>query len=268
MAAFADAEPSNLPDLESSLAFDPNNLFALPSLDENGWHPQSGTAAERSAAVEYFGLDLSRLVGDTGSNAEQRKRWYRGESPWHACLSPHKWVIEDSSPLGKASASSGGGLTRGLLSAAKSNMTFYKGHYEETIKLPVVGNRTTRWLICCYVSPTTRLVRCISGFVSKEEEKFPFALATLVSCTVYPSDPATNDLGLSYLVSLGLGSASRSGPGGGGGGAQGQCAVAQSGPRVAAFELASGVRGGARIDLSYKPFKYLNEVLKIKSAAP
>jgi hypothetical protein len=281
MAAYT--EPLDLRPL--SLAVDPTNPFALPDLDDDGWHPQSGSTEERVGALRHYGLEA--LTGPT-SGAEQRKRWYRGESPWDACLSPHKWVIEDASALDVApqgetasasthglsarkTKSTGGSLTRGILSVVKSNMTFYKGHYEETVKLPVVGHRTTRWLVCCYISPTTRLVRCLSGFVSKEEEKFPFALATLVGCTVLPSDPPSNGLGLSYLSALGLGpapgtaggagAAAATRVGGGAMGANGQvCRVARSGPRAAAFELASGARGAARIDLGYKPFKYLNEV--------
>jgi hypothetical protein len=32
------------------------------------------------------------------------------------------------------------------------------------------GSRMTKWLVCAYLSPTERLVKCVDGFVSSEEK--------------------------------------------------------------------------------------------------
>jgi hypothetical protein len=44
------------------------------------------------------------------------------------------------------------------------------GHYEERLKLPLLGIRITKWLLCAFLSPTRLLVKCVEGFVGKVRE--------------------------------------------------------------------------------------------------
>ena len=61
--------------------------------------------------------------------------------------------------------------------------------YFEQVTLPFKTDPIwqTTWIVCCYLTPATRLVRCVGGFLNKQKA-FPFALATLRTCTLGPTD--------------------------------------------------------------------------------
>ena len=46
-----------------------NLRWEWPNLDEQGWHPASGSPEERNAALRYFGLDLEQV------SVEKRTKW-------------------------------------------------------------------------------------------------------------------------------------------------------------------------------------------------
>jgi hypothetical protein len=127
------------------------------------------------------------------------------------------------------------------------------------VKLPLgAGVRRTKWLVCAYLSPSHRLVRCVEGFVSAEEERSPFALASLCVCSLHNGDGGPRDGGAS---------ASRGGsptvhtiiqervPYG-----SVPFKEAQRHARVAEFELDSVVRGSVRVKMRDEPFRIIQEI--------
>ena len=130
---------------------------------------------------------------------------YYGESPWHASLASgasHKWSMDSVKVLNSVPGTTL--VAQGVLMVGSSSVNFYRGHYEEIVKLPLVGGRSTKWFVCCYISSTQRMLRCVEGFVSKEEGGFPFALATLQQITVRGGDDELNK----RVFSFGSGSGS------------------------------------------------------------
>ena len=208
------------------------NKWALPELDSDGWHPHAGTSAECSAALARFNVDLA------GSSAAQRKAWFSGDSPWSAALSPHKWAFERMQVLEAVPTVTA--VAQGLMKVAMSTFTFYRGSFEESVRLPLLGHRRTVWRVCVYLSPTWRMVRCVEGFVGKEEEAFPFALQQLRTYTVHPGDD-NGDASYARAPEPG-------------------CFSVVGGARRLGFELQSPCRGSVRMDLSHVPFKLLRRV--------
>lgn len=192
----------------ASLSNDP------PILEYGGWHPLSGTQEERQLAQKRFGLNLAAV------SPEDMRRWYYGDSPWKAALvPPHGGVAFGVSYSGYRSPSDVMGLssavyagrwrlahlevlevgmgpasTNGIgMALSRPHLEFNQGgaHYVDRVDVPLFGKVSqSRWLVCAYATPNIRLIRCVSGFVDKEEHEFPFALAILRSLTVV--DASTN----------------------------------------------------------------------------
>eukprot|EP00615_Pteridomonas_danica_P012264 CAMPEP_0114331636 /NCGR_PEP_ID=MMETSP0101-20121206/2544_1 /TAXON_ID=38822 ORGANISM="Pteridomonas danica, Strain PT" /NCGR_SAMPLE_ID=MMETSP0101 /ASSEMBLY_ACC=CAM_ASM_000211 /LENGTH=579 /DNA_ID=CAMNT_0001462035 /DNA_START=18 /DNA_END=1758 /DNA_ORIENTATION=+ len=216
---------------------DPTNPWFMPKLDK-GWHPQSGSIEERRLALETYKLDISTLSIDDMTG------WYSGDSPWHAGTVPHKWVFEkmETLKIGKTKKS----FSKSISKISKSTYLFYMTHFEESTRY-IMGEKTTRWLVCCYLSPTTRLYVVSMGFRSKDEILFPFALQTLKKFTVLDDDNDSDVArGFTYRSRLGVPE-----PG---------CLCVLGGKRKFGFELQSDFRGNLDISLEYVPFKYLNQL--------
>jgi len=152
----------------------------------------------------------------------------------------------------KTSSSMTKGLVSGVINLGSSTFNFYPGHVDEAVKLPLVAERHTRWLVCCYVSPSVRLLRCLSGFVSKEEEAFPFALGLLRSYSVHPAeDDFSSESGGAGEFDV-LGADGRA--------SEPDMCTRFDGTgreREATFEFISLHRGSVRIELRGVPFKHL-----------
>ena len=158
--------------------------MACPELEVPGWHPLSGTE-ERQRALSAFKLDLSEV------NVHDKERWYLGENPWHAAKQA-KWKLENMTVIESTPTTTA--VAKTAMKVATSTFEFYNSHYVETVKLPVLGRRTTKWVVCCYVTPTQRLLRRIDGFVGKGEEEFLFALSTVRILTVSSLTMSTTNL--------------------------------------------------------------------------
>jgi len=147
-------------------------------------------------------------------------------------------------------------VAKAIMNVSSIKFDFYDGYYEEKVKLPLIGLRTTRWLVCCYFTPTCRLVRCVDGFVGKDETKAPFAIATLRNFTLSaqgggggPQEGGGleyNEHGLSFWPKAGV-----TEPG---------CMCVIGGSPKLCFELQSPWRGCVRVDLDESPFKYLQQL--------
>jgi hypothetical protein len=67
-----------------------------PLLEASGWHPLSGTPAERSEALKRFNLEQLHNT----CSAVDRTRWYQGQSPWRAALVPPNGGVAFGVPYG------------------------------------------------------------------------------------------------------------------------------------------------------------------------
>ena len=168
---------------------------------------------------------------------------YHGESPWHSGLTPHKWRLSSVKVLSSVPGTTS--IAQGILKLSSSNFLFFRGHYEETVKMPLVGKRATKWIVCCYVSQTWRLLRCVEGFVSQEEEAFPFALQKLRRFTMCDGDEEPNERGLSFAPTAGS--------------VDEGCMCSIGGLRELVFELQSPSRGSVQLSLKHRAFKYLQQ---------
>lgn len=136
--------------------------------------------------------------GSENSNASNISHLYEG-----------RWRITETEvfdrPEGKLGHSTSSALASSLYLSKPTWLFSPNGTIcEERVKLPLIGQiASTHWLVCVYVSPTVRLLRCIrgrpstSGTTSTNKEAsssgadnddpslaFTYALATLQSLTV------------------------------------------------------------------------------------
>mmetsp|Transcript_30409 Transcript_30409/g.61903 ORF Transcript_30409/g.61903 Transcript_30409/m.61903 type:complete len:974 (+) Transcript_30409:172-3093(+) len=258
-------------DSEGSLPFrmSSHEDFALNA----GWHPESGTQQERNLALKLFWKK-------TPPNAVDMTRWYedaissRG-SPWCLLNTPRKWKVEGVDQV-EGRRTIGGvpnkTVTRAISTSTSTTFLFDPNDYRETVRLPLkAGLRRTRWIVCAYLSPTQRLVRCVDGFVSIEEEAFPFALATLRVYSLQAGDGGKRDGG---MVSPGAAEVDGScdvgamaavndqewlGTGFDGDGPPSDLAALRR-ARIAVFEVDSVSRGAIKFEVRDQPFRVLQEV--------
>lgn len=220
-------------DLKIAMMFVHKNTFIL-----------KGTPLEKNAALNQFKIDASSL--SSASKIEEMNNWYFKDSPWLAGIFPHKWAFDKMETLqaGTTKSSIGQAITSRMSS---SSYVFYFSHFEEVTKVTLLGDKVTQWLVCCYLSPTTRIIKCINGFVSDEERASPYAMQTLKTFSVHDEDAQVEETrGFTYRDGLGVPL-----PG---------CLCVLGGKRRFGFELNSTLRGNLDITLSYLPFKYLNQL--------
>lgn len=152
--------------------------FQRPAVQE-GWNIRGGSSADRRRCIEYFRSHR------TSASVKDMTRWF-SDNPWTNALAPRKWRLKSIELLPTEGGARTSMATTAFSSAVKNatllskpTFIFHEGFVEEQITLPLLGQMPTCWVVCAYLSPTKRLLRVVKGFVSKEEESFPFAVATL-----------------------------------------------------------------------------------------
>jgi hypothetical protein len=194
--------------------------------------------------LAHFKIDPTSLT--TPSQVENMTNWYFQDSPWLAGISPHKWAFDKMETIEPGSASKNSSSFTKSISAwmSSSSYQFFFSHYTEVRKRPLAADKISQWLVCCYLSPTVRLIKCLSGFIAEEEKTFPYVLQTLKAFTVHDEDSEFDEVrGFTYRNKLGVPL-----PG---------CLCVLGGKRRFGFEIKSALRGNLDITLSYLPFKYL-----------
>ena len=215
----------------------------VPSEDDDcvlvdGWHAESGTEKERRQAIEKLLPNLKDCP-----SVEERRNWYFNSQPqvgsiWNHTQAPKKWSVSSMRKLPSRIGFSRFATT--VFSAATSTTVLYDvDRYVEQVTLPLrAGVRQSTWLVCTYLSPTTRIVKCIDGFLGPEEASFPYALQSITSFSLSPSKDVelkwTDTLTVSYIP--------------------------QSGVEEFTFELHSPMRGSFCLKMQERPLRLFTEI--------